>query len=211
MKPEIKEKYDEKFKTLERLATTFCEFTEYKPERVIDGLDLVGNEYQEWAIAVCESIIVDIDACVLPPFNGMILANNTFIFNLIRDRQVWRDNRDFIDSFERNSAKYTPTKLDELRKEIQGKYEFYSSHVLELDRDNKIIAKMICRNLWDGWETDNTTYLVEIDGVDKIYTTSHGAPYECGPRFLEEQIQSYKNAIAGAEALLAAYRKDPTV
>jgi len=48
--------------------------------------------------------------------------------------------------------------------------------------------------LWNGWENDNTGYIVMDDDVKRLVLTNHGSPYFGNISELQEKIKEYEEA-----------------
>jgi hypothetical protein len=60
--------------------------------------------------------------------------------------------------------------------------------------------------LHDGWEMDNTAWIVEMaDGTVKAFTTSHGGVYEWSKDKAEAKLKETDDSAASIRAALAAW------
>ncbi len=56
--------------------------------------------------------------------------------------------------------------------------------------------------LWHGWESDNTVWLVNINGEKKVITTNHGQVYVADESLITEKIAEYAKLIKDSQDFL---------
>ena len=69
--------------------------------------------------------------------------------------------------------------------------------------DKEFTAIAMCDVLWSGWESDNTAWVVNDGGTNKLVTSNHGSLNFDQAKFLEEKIAEYEETIRQSRELLA--------
>jgi hypothetical protein len=140
----------------------------------------------------------------------------------------YRDNREtYPKSIWKNLLSLSQPERQVISNEISersGEYEFYEdtkeqfaietiARAKKLEEDR--IAKGItvdgvnCKIVKEfqiahvGWESDNTGWIVEHDGLRKLVMTNHGNHYFATKEELQSKIEEYNQLIADAESALS--------